>query len=78
MTRDGWKYVCLEHQPWLMFDLNTDPYEEVNLAHNTRFARERRVLHERLGAGGTATAGARGASRPPARDQTRSRLAVFR
>jgi arylsulfatase A-like enzyme len=48
VTRDGWKYVCLEHQPWLMFDLNTDPYEQVNLAHNTRFAAERRRLHERL------------------------------
>ncbi|MEM7807414.1 MAG: sulfatase, partial [Planctomycetota bacterium] len=29
VTRDGWKYVCLEHQPWLLFNLNDDPYEQV-------------------------------------------------
>ena len=48
VTRDGWKYVVLEGQPWLLFNLNEDPYELVNLAHNTRFARERRALHARL------------------------------
>ncbi len=48
VTRDGWKYICLEHQPWLMFDLNTDPYEQVNLAHNTRYRAERARLHARL------------------------------
>jgi arylsulfatase A-like enzyme len=48
VTRDGWKYACLEHQPWLLFDLNTDPYEQVNLAHNTVFAAKRRELHGRL------------------------------
>lgn len=50
VTRDGWKYACLEHQPWLMFNLNEDPYELVNLAHNTRFGAERRRLHDRLAA----------------------------
>ncbi|MGF1633027.1 MAG: sulfatase-like hydrolase/transferase, partial [Phycisphaerae bacterium] len=48
VTRDGWKYVCLEHQPWLMFDLNTDPYEQVNLAHNSAFSQKRQQLHARL------------------------------
>ena len=48
VTRDGWKYVVLEGQPWLLFNLNEDPYEQVNLAHNTAFARERRALHARL------------------------------
>lgn len=48
VTVDGWKYVCLEHQPWLMFDLNTDPYEQVNLAHNTRFGEKRKQLNARL------------------------------
>jgi arylsulfatase A-like enzyme len=48
VTRDGWKYVVLEGQPWLMFNLNEDPYEQVNLAHNTAFSRERRALHARL------------------------------
>ena len=34
VTPDNWKYICLEHQPWLMFNLNDDPYEQVNLVHN--------------------------------------------
>jgi arylsulfatase A-like enzyme len=45
VTRDGWKYVVLEGQPWLLFNLQEDPYEQANLAHNTRFAAERRRLH---------------------------------
>jgi arylsulfatase A-like enzyme len=48
VTRDGWKYVCLEGQPWLLFNLNEDPYEMANLAHNTRCAKERSRLHARL------------------------------
>lgn len=31
-----------------MFQLNEDPYEQVNLAHNNRFRAERRRLIERL------------------------------
>ncbi len=50
VTVDGWKYVCLEGQPWLMFDLNEDPYEQVNLAFNLAFAEKRRELHEELAA----------------------------
>jgi arylsulfatase A-like enzyme len=48
VTTDGWKYVCLEHQPWLMFNLNEDPYEQVNLAHNTSFGKKRRELQDKL------------------------------
>lgn len=48
VTRDGWKYICLEHQPWLMFDLNNDPYEQMNLAHNGVHSRQRRHLNDRL------------------------------
>lgn len=48
VTGDGWKYVVLEGQPWLMFNLNEDPYEQVNLAHNSLFAKERRGLQARL------------------------------
>ena len=44
VTADGWKYVVLEHQSWLMFNLNDDPYEQVNLAHNSIFAAERQRL----------------------------------
>jgi len=48
VTDDGWKYVCLEGQPWLLHDLNTDPYEFVNLAHNTAHGHHRRRLHDLL------------------------------
>jgi arylsulfatase A-like enzyme len=47
-TRDGWKYVALEGQPWMLHNLNEDPYELANLAFNTRYRTERRRLHERL------------------------------
>jgi len=50
VTRDGWKYVCLERQPWLLFNLTDDPYEQVNLAYNTRFSAQRKKLRERLAA----------------------------
>ena len=48
VTQDGWKYCCLENTSWLMFNLNEDPYEEVNLAHNNKFRAERQKLIERL------------------------------
>ena len=48
VTRDGWKYVCLPGQPFMMFNLNDDPYEMVNLAMNTAFKTHRQRLHERL------------------------------
>ena len=48
VTTDGCKYVALEGQPWLMFDLNRDPYEQMNLAHNTRYQDKRRQLNQRL------------------------------
>lgn len=48
VTKDGWKYVCLEGQPWLMFNLLDDPFEQVNLALNTRWAAERARLHGML------------------------------
>lgn len=48
VTQDGWKYVCMEGMPWLMFNLNEDPYEQVNLAHNTKFGHKKRELHHQL------------------------------
>ena len=50
VTRDGWKYAVLEHQPWLLFNLNDDPYEQANMALNTRFGAVRRKLQDRLAA----------------------------
>jgi arylsulfatase A-like enzyme len=48
VTRDGWKYVCLTGTPWLLFNLNEDPYEQANLVHNSRYAQQRKKLNERL------------------------------
>jgi arylsulfatase A-like enzyme len=48
VTTDGWKYVALEGQPWLLFNLNEDPYEQANHAFNTTYHRERARLNERL------------------------------
>ncbi len=48
VTRDGWKYACLEGQPWMMFNLNEDPYEQSNLALNTAFGKQRLKLNQRL------------------------------
>ncbi len=44
VTRDGWKYTVLEGQPWMLFNLNEDPYEQANLAHNSIFGNERKRL----------------------------------
>lgn len=48
VTADGWKYTVLEGQPWMLFNLNNDPYEQVNLAHNSSFWGERRRLQDLL------------------------------
>lgn len=41
VTKDGWKYACVENGEWLLFNLNDDPYEQNNLAFNTRFKGKR-------------------------------------
>lgn len=48
VTSDGWKYVCFENTDWLMFNLESDPLELANLAHNTRFKEKRADLRQRL------------------------------
>jgi arylsulfatase A-like enzyme len=48
VTRDNWKYACLEGQPWMLFDLNDDPYEQVNLAHDPGYHAARADLQDRL------------------------------
>jgi arylsulfatase A-like enzyme len=48
VTRDGWKYVCFEGMPWLLFNLNEDPYEMVNMAHFPGMQRKRKELNDRL------------------------------
>lgn len=48
VTRAGWKYVEMHGGPWLMFDLRSDPYEQVNLAHNTKHLAQRSELADLL------------------------------
>jgi len=49
-TCDGWKYVCLEGQPWALFNLNDDPYELVNLAYLDDYRERRAALQSTLAA----------------------------
>lgn len=48
VTKDGWKYVCFENRSWLQFNLNDDPYEEMNLAQLNRYRPERKKMIARL------------------------------
>lgn len=48
VTQDGWKYACFEGVSWLLFNLNEDPYETANLAHNSKYRAERKKLISRL------------------------------
>jgi arylsulfatase A-like enzyme len=47
VTRDGWKYACFEGVSYVMYNLNDDPFEQVNVAHDNRYRAERRKLIER-------------------------------
>ncbi|MCL2884009.1 MAG: sulfatase [Oscillospiraceae bacterium] len=44
VTRDGWKYACMENAEWLLFNLREDPFEERNLVHMPWMAAKRREL----------------------------------
>jgi len=48
ITKDGYKYVCFEGVDWLLFNLNEDPYEQVNLAHDNHYRALRNRLHKKL------------------------------
>ncbi|MGC9454875.1 MAG: sulfatase family protein [Phycisphaerae bacterium] len=48
VTRDGWKYVVSEGFPYLMVNLNDDPYEMNNLALDPACASRRQELQQRL------------------------------
>lgn len=49
VTRDNWKYVCQEGNDWLLHDLNSDPFEQNNLAHNHVYAEQRERCKRLLG-----------------------------
>lgn len=48
VTRDGWKYVCQPGHDWLLHNLNDDPFELANLAHDQAFAPQRERCHRLL------------------------------
>ncbi len=48
VTHDHYKYVCFYNQDWLLYNLAEDPYEQCNLAHNTRYADIRNRLRTEL------------------------------
>lgn len=48
ITSDGWKYVALDGVDWMMYNLREDPFEQVNMAHNSRYAAQRKRLSEFL------------------------------
>ncbi len=48
VTRDGWKYVCMPGQDWLLFHNAEDQYELANYAFDSVYEPKRRELHARL------------------------------
>ncbi|MDX2269289.1 MAG: sulfatase [Bryobacter sp.] len=48
VTSDGWKYACFEGVSWSLFNLNEDPLEQANLAHNNVYRAVRKRLLGRL------------------------------
>lgn len=48
VTEDNWKYVALPGSPWLLFNLNDDPYELANLALDPAYRHHRNHLHDHL------------------------------
>ncbi|CAN5432256.1 sulfatase [soil metagenome] len=48
VTADGWKYVCVQGSPYMLFNLSDDPYEQANHVFNSRYGAQRTKLHERL------------------------------
>ena len=48
VTTDGWKFVSFRGSPWLMYDLNEDSYEQVNLAHLPRYCDKKVELSKKL------------------------------
>lgn len=45
ITKNRWKYVCFNELPWLMFNLEDDPYEMSNLVHDHKYREEQLELH---------------------------------
>ncbi len=48
ITADGWKYVVVEHQPIMLFDLKEDPYELNNMVYLAPYKKKRAALAAKL------------------------------
>ncbi len=48
VMRDGWKYVAMPGQDWLLHHTAEDPYEMANLVHDSVFREQRRRCWRRL------------------------------
>ncbi len=48
VTADGWKYVVVENQPIMLFNLKEDPYELNNMVYLAPYKKKRAALAERL------------------------------
>jgi arylsulfatase A-like enzyme len=48
VTENKWKYMELEGRPWLLYNLNEDPYEEVNLANSVHHKTKLEELQKEL------------------------------
>lgn len=47
-TKEGWKYIALEGQPFMLFNLKEDPYEQRNLAHHAHARKKRKEMNDLL------------------------------
>jgi arylsulfatase A-like enzyme len=48
VSADNWKYVCTPGNDWLLFDLNSDPYEMANLCYDIAYQEKKEALHREL------------------------------
>lgn len=48
ISGDGWKYVVVEGSPFMLHNLNEDPYEQANHVFNPCYSEERERLHGML------------------------------
>lgn len=48
VTRDNWKYIVIENQPIMLFDLNEDPYELNNLVYLPQYKKKKEELARKL------------------------------
>jgi arylsulfatase A-like enzyme len=48
VTEDGWKYAAFADAPYMLYNLNEDPYEQVNLITQPHLKAKRAELQDLL------------------------------